>query len=234
MTMSNSPVAIVTGASGGIGTAICAGLREAGWRVVGADLEAPHGDEPVDLGICLDVTDSASWTTAVGTVLDRFARLDGLITAAGVVARGTLEDVSDDSWNEVIAVNQTGTFYGIRAVAPVMREARSGSIVTISSVAGMSAYVGAIAYVSSKWAVRGMTKAAAMELGEFGVRVNSVHPGPIDTSMTRRKGPRQPIDRIGSPQEVASMVTYLLSDAASYCTGAEFVVDGGSLAGTYR
>lgn len=230
--MSTAPVAIVTGASGGIGTAICADLQKAGWRVAGTDLTPP--DRNVDLGLTLDVTDSAAWSEAVAATVARLGRLDGLVCAAGIVARGNLDEVTDEDWNRVITVNQTGTFFGIRAASAVMREAGAGSIVTISSTAGMTAYVGSIAYVSSKWAVRGMTKAAAMELGEFGIRVNSVHPGPIETPMTRRKGPRQPLDRIGQPHEVASLVTFLLSDAASYCTGSEYLVDGGSVAGTYR
>jgi 3alpha(or 20beta)-hydroxysteroid dehydrogenase len=115
-----------------------------------------------------------------------------------------------------------------------MREAGRGSIVNISLTAGLTGVVGAIAYVASKFAVTGLTKAAAMELGDYGIRVNSVHPGSVEGGMARDLGPRLPINRFGQPREIAALVNFLLSDAASYCTGAQFVADGGQVAGIFR
>lgn len=134
----------------------------------------------------------------------------------------------------MIAVNQTEVFYGIRAVAVPMREAGRGSIVNIASSAGLTGCPNLVAYVSSKFAVNGMTKTAALELGPNGIRVNSVHPGAVDTGMPTQLGPRLPINRFGLPEEIAEVVLFLLSDRSSYCTGAEFVADGGLLAGRYR
>jgi 3alpha(or 20beta)-hydroxysteroid dehydrogenase len=143
-------------------------------------------------------------------------------------------------WEQVIAVNQTGVFLGMRAAAKAMiATGRGGSIVNISSVAGLEGIFGSMAYSASKWAVRGMTKVAAKELGRYGIRVNSIHPGLIETGMTadfpavadeekrRRTEKRTPLGRIGTPQDIANMALFLAGDASSYCTGQEFVVDGG-------
>lgn len=209
-------------------------MEQAGWQVVAADLSAPEQPGTGSLCVVLDVTDSAAWAATVARILDTYGRIDGLANVAGVVARGGLDEMTDEEWDRVIAVNQIGTFYGIRAVAGPMRAAGRGSIVNISSIAGMTGFAGSIAYVTSKWAVRGLTRAAALEFGDQGIRVNSVHPGSVDTSMTRRMGPRQPINRYAAPQEIAELVHFLASDASSYCTGSEFVADGGALAGIYR
>jgi 3alpha(or 20beta)-hydroxysteroid dehydrogenase len=141
----------------------------------------------------------------------------------------------------VIRVNQLGCFLGMRAVIPALKARGAGSIVNVSSIAGLQGVAGASPYVASKWAIRGMTKSAAIELGHDGIRVNSVHPGVIDTPMVNSgqfdEVERQkvfegfPIPRIGTPEEVAEIVAFLVSDASSYCTGAEFVVDGGAVAG---
>lgn len=235
MTGSDSqPVAIVTGASGGIGSAVCARLEQARWQVVATDVRAPERAESATVGLALDVTDSGAWAHVVDEILTRFDRVDALVNVAGMVCRGDLAQTTDETWNRVVAVNQTGTFYGIRAVAAPMRRAGKGSIVNISSIAGQTGFAGTIPYVASKFAVTGLTKAAALELGEAGVRVNSVHPGAIDTSMPTKLGPRQPINRFGRPEEIAELVLYLVTDASSFCTGAEFVADGGATAGIYR
>ncbi|MFD7008559.1 SDR family NAD(P)-dependent oxidoreductase [Rhodococcus jostii] len=232
--MSISRLAIVTGAAGGIGKAIVASLAQEDWSVVAADIERPTVSIRGVKSVALDVSSAQAWESAVADVASSYGSIDVLVNCAGVVSRGPLTDVSDAEWDRVIAVNQSGTFFGIRAVAPVMKRAMSGSIVNVSSTAGLTSYSGAIAYVASKWAVRGITKAAALELGEFGIRVNSVHPGGVDTPMSRRLGPKQPINRLGRPEEIAELVRFLAGPHSSYCTGAEFTADGGATAGQYR
>jgi len=152
-----------------------------------------------------------------------------------------LEHTPLEEFELVVKVNQTGTFLGMKSVAAAMRRARGGSIVNISSLAGIQGVGGAISYTASKFAVRGMTKVAAIEFGPAGIRVNSVHPGGIETSMTRPFGTdsaaaeaheySSPIPRIGRPEEVANLVLWVASDKSSYCTGSEFVIDGGECAG---
>jgi 3alpha(or 20beta)-hydroxysteroid dehydrogenase len=209
-------------------------LEDRGWCVVATDLTAPS--RPCETTVCVDhdVTSSSSWAATIRAALDRHGGVDGLVNVAGIARRGMVWEASDKDWDDVIAVNQTGVFYGIRAVAGPMRAAGRGSIVNISSNAGLTAFPNAIAYVSSKFAVTGMTKAAALELGPDGIRVNSVHPGAVDTGMPSKLGPRLPINRFGLPAEIAEVVAFLLSDRSSYCTGGEFVADGGLLAGRYR
>jgi 3alpha(or 20beta)-hydroxysteroid dehydrogenase len=227
-------VVLVTGAAGGIGSAICTLLEQEGWQVVATDIAAPERSNIATAGLALDVTSSEAWRGVVAAVVDKFGHIDGLVNVAGIARRGMVWEASDEDWDDVVAVNQTGVFYGIRAVAAPMREAGSGSIVNISSNAGLTAFTNAIGYVASKFAVTGLTKAAALELGEDGIRVNSVHPGVIDTDLPASLGPRIPINRFGQPGEIAELVLFLLSDRSSYCTGAEFVADGGLLAGRYR
>ncbi|MFK7917664.1 MAG: SDR family NAD(P)-dependent oxidoreductase [Ilumatobacter sp.] len=178
-----------------------------------------------------DVTSEVEWAAVVASILEANGRIDVLVNNAGVLHIGRALDTTLDDWNRVIAINQTGVFLGIREVGRVMKERGSGSIVNISSVAGMAGHGAAHAYVASKWAVRGMTKAAALEFSRSGVRVNSVHPGIIDTEMMTESGVPNPtagipVGRAGTPDEIANMVLFLASDEASYCNGQEFVVDG--------
>ena len=229
-----SPVAIVTGAAGGIGSAICTLLEQEGWRLVATDIIEPAREHPGTVCIEHDVTDAQSWDRVVDRTLSEHGGLTGLVNVAGIVRRGMVWEIADEDWDDVVAVNQTGVFYGLRAVSPVMRAAGRGSIVNISSVAGLTGLANCLSYVASKYAVTGMTKAAAMELGEYGVRANSVHPGSVDTGMPSGLGPKLPINRFGLPREVAEMVLFLLSERSSYCTGGEYVVDGGLLSGRYR
>lgn len=186
----------------------------------------------------LDVTSESEWDAVVADVIARHGRLDVLINNAGIARMGRLVNTNLDDWNLTIAVNQTGVFLGMRAAARAMIEAgNGGSIVNISSVAGMQGLFGSSAYGASKWAVRGMTKIAAKELGRNNIRVNSIHPGFIDTDMlaqgnfddeTRAKMARSaPIGRLGVPEDIANMALYLSTDAAGFVTGQEFVVDGG-------
>ena len=168
----------------------------------------------------------------------RHGRLDVLVNNAGIALIAQLVNATTEDWNRTIAINQTGVFFGMRAGARAMIAAgNGGSIVNISSIAGMDGLFGSTAYGASKWAVRGMTKVVAKELGKHRIRVNSVHPGFIETDMLAQGGVVDnyrdkmvrsvPVGRLGQPEDIANMVLYLASDAASYVTGQEFVVDGG-------
>lgn len=179
-----------------------------------------------------DVTDVDQWKGVVERVLDEHGRIDVLVNNAGVLHWATMTETTLDAWERVVAINQTGVLLGMQAVAPAMKQQRSGSIVNISSVAAYGGGSACFAYTATKWAVRGMTKGAAQELGPFGIRVNSVHPGIIDTPMMAgtpiddfTKG--VPLGRYASADEVAKLVVWLASDESAYATGAEFVLDGG-------
>jgi 3alpha(or 20beta)-hydroxysteroid dehydrogenase len=178
-----------------------------------------------------DVTSEADWIAVVGAVLEAEGRIDVLVNNAGIFKIARALETSLDDWNRMIAVNQTGVFLGIRECGRVMKQQGSGSIINISSVAGLGGVGIAHAYSASKWAVRGMTKSAALEFSRSGVRVNSVHPGIIDTDMMRESGVPNaadgiPMGRTGTADEVANVVLFLASDESSYCSGHEFVVDG--------
>lgn len=184
----------------------------------------------------LDVRDEVQWADLVAQILERDERIDVLVNNAGIFRSGRHFEISKEEFQEVMDVNCLGVFLGMRAVAIPMRVVQSGSIVNISSLAGMTAAANAFAYGTSKWAVRGMTKTAAVELGRRGIRVNSIHPGLIDTDMmhqlpgsdnTAKMTRRIPLGRVAMADEVAQLALYLASDDSSYSTGTEFVVDGG-------
>jgi 3alpha(or 20beta)-hydroxysteroid dehydrogenase len=184
----------------------------------------------------LDVRDEAGWGDLVRQLVDAHGRLDVLINNAGIFATGRHFEIDPAEFQRIMDVNCLGVFLGMRAVSPIMREQGSGSIVNISSLAGLTGGIGAFAYHTSKWAVRGMTKAAAAENGRRNVRVNSIHPGLIDTDMLRevpgsedemRMTRRVPLGRAAEAVEVARLALFLASDESSYSTGAEFVIDGG-------
>jgi 3alpha(or 20beta)-hydroxysteroid dehydrogenase len=186
----------------------------------------------------LDVTSEADWDRVVGDITSRHGRLDVVVNNAGIALIARLVNVGLADWDKTIAVNQTGVFLGMRAGAKAMIDAgNGGSIVNISSIAGMEGMFGSTAYGASKWAVRGMTKIAAKELGRHGIRVNSIHPGFIETDMLAQGGfddedhakmaKRVPLGRIGQPDDIANVVLFLATDASAYITGQELVVDGG-------
>ncbi len=186
----------------------------------------------------LDVTAEADWERVVEDIMARHGRLDILINNAGIAAMGRLVNATTEDWDRTIAINQSGVFFGMRTAARAMIGANNGgSIVNISSIAGMEGLFGSMAYGASKWAVRGMTKIAAKELGRHQIRVNSIHPGFIETDMLDqgefgedgkvRMARRVPTGRLGRPEDIANMALFLCSPAADYVTGQEFVVDGG-------
>lgn len=186
-----------------------------------------------------DVSDEQSWQDAVEQGLSAFGHIDGLVNNAGVLTAKGLADTSVEEFDRTYEINQRGVFLGIKSVAPVLRSNGSGSIVNISSTAGLVGIGECFAYTATKFAVRGMTKAAAVELAPYGIRVNSVHPGDTLTPMIEHLQNSQavpdatsvPLGRFAVPQEISSAVCFLLSDASSYMTGTEVVLDGGYTAG---
>ncbi|MFT3853778.1 MAG: glucose 1-dehydrogenase [Ilumatobacteraceae bacterium] len=237
-------VALITGGAHGQGAAEGRLFAEAGATVVLADvLDDDGAATAASIGaqyVHLDVTSEEEWETVVDDVVASHQRLDVLVNNAGILRTAVITKETLAQWEQVLAVNQTGVFLGMRTAARAMIAAgNGGSIVNISSVAGLRGTFGSVSYTASKWAVRGMTKVAAKELGRYGIRVNSVHPGLIETDMVadfpemhdderRRKTERStPLQRLGTPDDVANVVLFLAGDGAGYCTGQEFTVDGG-------
>ncbi len=245
-TQMNGKVALVTGAARGIGAASARRLAESGATVVLTDViddegqalaDALQADGHTAVYHNLDVADETAWASVVAETAKEFGRLDVLVNNAGI---GTMEDVEAETlegWNRLIGINQTGVWLGMRAAIPVMRQGGSGSIINVSSIFGaVGGFGGSIAYHASKGAVRLMTKSAAIRYATEGIRVNSIHPGFIDTPMIEQiKGTEveqlivsnTPMGRLGRSEEVAEVIAFLASDAASYMTGSEVYVDGG-------
>ncbi|WP_416062438.1 SDR family oxidoreductase [Rhodococcus indonesiensis] len=230
---------LVTGGSRGIGAAVATILAGEGAGVVVADVLDDEGTRhAATLGngskfVHLDVTDEAQWSEAVA-VAESIGPLRALINNAGILAVGTIEEQTRVEFERVLQVNLVGQWLGMHVAGPALRRGR-GVVVNVSSTAGLIGYAGLGAYVASKWALRGLTKTAALEFAPDGVRVCSVHPGPIDTPMTagmdRGIAATQPIPRFGSPEEVARMVRFVVTEA-TYSTGSEFLVDGGATTGS--
>jgi 3alpha(or 20beta)-hydroxysteroid dehydrogenase len=239
-------VALISGGARGQGAAAARAFAREGAKVVIGDILDDDGkvlaDELGDaaLYVHLDVTREDDWAGAVEEAERDFGRVDVLLNNAGILRFAKMTDMTPEDYMAVINVNQVGVFLGMRAVTPAMRRAGGGSMINISSVEGLRGSPGLVAYVASKFAVRGMTKAAAVELGRDGIRVNSIHPGIVDTPMTRGAGlegmdidavfSQIPIRRAGVPEDIVAMAIFLASDESAYCTGAEFVVDGGATA----
>jgi 3alpha(or 20beta)-hydroxysteroid dehydrogenase len=242
-------VAIVTGAARGQGEAEARLFVAEGARVLLTDVLAEPGAKlAAELGpnahfARQDVSSEAGWEETIALAQSRFGGLDVLVNNAGIVHYASLFDHSADDFLRIVRVNQLGVFLGIKHAGAVMSKRGGGSIVNISSIGGLVGVGGAIAYTASKHAVTGMTKVAALELGRLGVRVNSIHPGGVDTAMVempdaarpaaRAKGgmPHVPLARIGTPEEIARAALFLASDESSYCTGTALLVDGGLIAG---
>ncbi|SOD71780.1 3alpha(or 20beta)-hydroxysteroid dehydrogenase [Jatrophihabitans sp. GAS493] len=227
-------VLLISGAAGGIGAALCESLARRGHTVVGGDI-APGRPPGAAATMHLDVTDAGSWAQVVAAVGERYGRLDGLVNNAGVLGVGSLLDLSPADFDAVCAVNQRGCFLGMRAAAASMRHTGGGSIVNLSSVAGLGGSADLFAYTTTKWAVRGMTRSAALELGPLGIRVNAVLPGTVaagladgvDDQARAEFFERLPLGRKAHPVEIADAVAYLLGPESSYLTGTDLVVDGG-------
>lgn len=233
-------VALVTGGARGIGEAYVRALHEAGASVMVADVLVAEGAElAAALGeraqfVELDVRDEDQWSAAVNATVARFGSVDVLVNNAGIANAAPIEHFTLEKWNAVISVNLTGVFLGCRAVVPAMKAQGSGSIINISSVEGMRGSPGLHGYTAAKFGVRGISASLAVELGPSGIRVNSVHPGYITTAMSAKIDPDKldiPLGRPGAPGDLAGTIVFLASDASSFTSGAEFVVDGGMIAG---
>lgn len=231
---------LVTGAARGIGAAMARLFHAEGARVALADRDEAGRGLAEALGapalfLPLDVAEEAAWRAAIETLTQTWGGLDGLVNNAGIIQRAGLLETSVAAMEAAFRVNQLGVFLGMKHAAPALKAAGGGAIVNLSSAAGLIARPGTFAYSATKWAVRGMTKAAAAELGAFGIRVNSIHPGLIETEMTKNYDADSlkaaltgvPLGRMGQPGEIAALALHLLSDASRYSTGCEFIADGG-------
>jgi 3alpha(or 20beta)-hydroxysteroid dehydrogenase len=244
-------VALVTGGARGMGAAHVRRLVAEGARVLACDvLEEEGAQVAAGLGdaarfVPMDVTRPEDWRRAVDTATSVFGRLDVLVNNAGILRYGRIEDMALEDFTRVLQVNLVGQWLGVRSVIGPMRAAGGGSIVNVSSTEGFVGATGLSAYSASKFGIRGLTKVAARELGEYGIRVNSIHPGAIltpmitdDPELVVAKGNGAdaflralPLGRMGEIEEVPGLVVFLASDESGYCTGGEFLVDGGMLTG---
>lgn len=229
-------VTLISGGARGMGAAHARALVAEGGKVVIGDILDEEGKVLADeLGdsaryVHLDVTDAEQWDDAVKVAVDSFGGLTALVNNAGVVALGKIGKFDMAKWQHVIDVNLTGTFLGMQAVVEQLKAAGGGSIINVSSIEGLRGAPMVHPYVASKWAVRGLAKSAAIELGPQNIRVNSIHPGFIRTPMTKHFPDDMvtaPLRRPGRVEEVSSFVVFLVSDESSFATGAEFVMDGG-------
>lgn len=241
MTNLQGKVVLISGGARGMGEAQAKHIVQAGGRVVLGDVLHAQGQALAkQLGAAcvyepLDVTDEAQWHNAVASAM-KLGPLFGLVNNAGIYVPRPMLDTDADLFNRHMLVNQLGTFLGMKMVAKAMGTQGEGSIVNMSSTVGLRSAPNAIAYTASKWAVRGMTKAAALELAHLNIRVNSLHPGPIDTDMLKIRSHEEnihrvqqvPFKRLGTVDEIASLVMFLLSDASRYMTGSELAMDGGA------
>jgi len=244
-------VALITGAAMGQGAAEARRFAAEDARVVVTDVLADGARAVADeigdaaIAVALDVTVPDQWDATVRAAVDAFGRVDVLVNNAGIgIPPRVMEESTLEDHRRTMAVNLDGVWFGMRAVVPAMRDG-GGSIVNISSIDGIVGVAGMTSYAASKFGVTGLTKSAALELGRYGIRVNSIHPGVIASPMVERAPAevrarldrlmaQQPIPRMGTPEEVANLALFLASDESSYCTGAQFVIDGGHIAGPYR
>jgi 3alpha(or 20beta)-hydroxysteroid dehydrogenase len=236
-------VALITGGARGMGASHARALVAQGAKVAIADvLDAPGEALADELGeaaayVSLDVTDRDQWRRAVEVTTDRFGMLNVLVNNAGIATSGRIGEYAPQQWDAIIAINLTGVFNGITAALAALKAGAPSSIINISSTAGLQGYSGLAGYTASKFGVRGLTKAAALELAMHGIRCNSVHPGAVATPMTSGIDDSQKhvaMHRVGRPEELSNLIVFLASDESSFSTGAEFVADGGETAGLAR
>jgi 3alpha(or 20beta)-hydroxysteroid dehydrogenase len=237
-------VAIVTGAANGQGAAAARLFAKNGAKVVVADIAATAGkavaDELGPDGVFIehDVSKADSWAMLIEETLKRFGKISVLVNNAAIYDWKSLPDTDEAFFERIWRVNQLGIFLGMKSVIAAMTQEGGGSIINISSVGGMGGYPGIFAYATSKWAIRGMTKCAARDLGQFGIRVNTILPGVIETKMIEHLPDEtkagwlstMPLGRLGTPDDVAKVVLFLASDASAYMTGTDIVVDAGMIA----
>ncbi|WP_167458432.1 SDR family NAD(P)-dependent oxidoreductase [Mesorhizobium kowhaii] len=236
-------VAVVTGGASGLGAAIAASLSNDGFHLVVADLNEPTGRSlaeslPSASFVKMDVSSNEDWLALAHVLDEQFQGLDVLVNNAAIYRPKAIADETSEGFGEIFRVNQLSVLLGIQTAIPLMRRKGGGSIINVSSTGGLTGYPGTIAYASTKWAVRGMTKVAARELAELGIRVNSIHPGLCDTPMANENSEEFleslrasiPLGRLGKPKEVASSVSFLASPASAYISGAELAVDGAATA----
>ncbi len=244
-------VAIITGAASGIGAASARLFAVEGAKVCIADIDVEKGRQVAD-GITesggdaffqnLDITSEHAWKDVVNKVVDRYQLLNVLVNCAAMPHAATVEDTTAEDWDRVMEVNAKGTFLGTREVIPHMRRAGGGSIINISSGAGLVGQSWAAAYNASKAAVHLLAKSTAIQYAKDGIRANSVHPGAIDTQMLHQSEEQigdseafnRPMGRMGTPEEIGYGIVFLASDESSYMTGTELIIDGGKLSGQWR
>ena len=239
-------VALITGGVGGIGAETARLLVNEGAKVAIADILEDQGKQLADeLGdrakyYSLDVRKADQWQAVVADIEKELGALNILVNNAGIAFMKPILSMTEDEYRRVIDINQVGAFLGMKQVLPAMIEAKSGNIINVSSLAGFrGSEFGSVAYAASKFALRGMTKAVALEMARFDIRVNTVHPGLIKTPLTFKEGYEEvfsnmtkviPMGRGGTPQEVAKLIAFLVSEDASFSTGCEYILDGGQLA----
>lgn len=234
-------VALISGGARGLGASHAELFANQGAKVVIGDILEDEGRALASESagaityVHLDVTSYAEWENAVSVAARTYGGLDILVNNAGINILGSIEEMALDEWDRILAINLTGTFYGIRAAVPALKQsAKNPSIINISSAAGLLGYEGITGYNTSKFAVRGLTKNAALDLARYNIRVNSVHPGMIRTPLTADLDTPQghvALHRVGEPEEISNLVLFLASNESTFSTGAEFVADGGETAG---
>jgi len=244
MALLTDKVVMITGAAKGMGAATARRMAQEGARVILADIDEGAESVASEIGcerakfVRLDVRSPTEWDRAIDQAIATFGKLDVLVNNAGILRLATLAETTDEIFQAIFEVNQRGTFNGMRAVLPTFRKAGKGCIINLSSPTGMRAVPGMWAYGTSKWAIRGMTRAAALELAKENIRVNCVCPGSIDTPMLDMLPDEVkavvasyvPVGRLGTAEEVANVTCFVASDQAAYMTGSEICVDGAATA----